>query len=597
MILRWLSLTFICCALSFKSYAQSPAIPELGISFDIVDRLDIMYGTDIFTSNRNYRRKEVFSFARNLLLDGRTYRGLEEWDIQYLIDDNNEWIDDNGTYIDSVQNEYIDDTRTFYKITENTVSTSRSIKTVRTPILKYFYKTPANFYEVDKPGFKMRVNPVINFSMGREKDNDNILFQNTRGINIRAYIDDKVYVFTNILENQARFYDFHHARVDRFRALPGNGLYKPYNPGFSDRISGYDFLNAQAFVGFNVSKSINIELGHGRHHLGNGIRSLLLSNYANNYFYLKFNTQIWKFHYQNIFAELAPISDAFNPGNTLLPKKYMANHFLAFKVSDNIEIGLFEAVIFSRQNQFELQYLNPVIFYRTVEHFLDSPDNVLIGLNGKWNVANKFQFYGQLILDEFKLDELTSGNGWWANKHGYQIGLKYINVINIDHLDAQIEYNTVTPYTYSHRDTLSINSNFALASYSHYNQPLAHPLGSNFREITGRLSYRPTAKMFITTRFVLASHGDNSPDQNWGGNILEPHITRVRDYGNEILQGERTDITLLGVDISYSFHHNYFLDLNFLYRKSESTLAINNFNTTYLGGGLRINLGQRNIDY
>jgi hypothetical protein len=578
------------------SFSQSTIAPEHSISIDLADRMDILYGSDMFTSNRNFVRKEIFGLAKQLSLSDNIYSARTNWDLSYLLNDNNEWFSESPESSDTMVLEYIDSTKLFYNRTKEIAGPKSLNKITRKPFLKYFYHTPANFYEVDKPGFIMKINPVINFNAGKADNNGNIIFQNTRGINIRAYIDEKVYVFTNILENQARFNDFHEGRIRKFNAIPGNGLYKSYDSGINN-LTGWDFLNAQAYVGFQVSKNIGIELGHGRHHIGNGVRSLLLSNYAQNYFYLKFRTQVWKLHYQNIFAELAPISDRLNPGNTLLPKKYMANHYLAFKPNKNFEIGLFETVVFSRENHFELQYLNPVILYRAVEHFLDSPDNILLGLNSKWNIKNTFQLYGQLVLDELKISEFTSDSGWWGNKYGVQLGLKYINVAKIDHLDAQIEFNTVSPYTFSHRDTLSVNSDYAVASYSQYNQPLAHPLGSNFRELLVKMNYRPVEKLFVQSRVVLAAHGDDTSNENWGGNILTPHTTRVMDYGNEILQGERTDITLIGVDLSYSIFHNYFLDLNFLYRKSTSTLEVNNYNTTYIGGGLRINLGRRVIDY
>ncbi len=596
MMLRTAIIVGICVVGLFLK-GQSPIIPESGISYRIIDRLDILYGSEIFTSNGNFRRHEAYKLASNLFYRNESLTSLDSWDIQYLINDNNEFIPDSNAITSSFSLNYIDSTELFYTSTKSEIPNRTIKKTTRKPFLKYFYKTPANFYEVEKKDFILKVNPIIDFNLGKEDNTEDLIFRNTRGINVRAYLDDKVYLFTNILENQARFNNFHEERINRFRAIPGNGLYKNYESSISDKINGWDYLNAQAYVGVKVSKSIGIELGHGRHQIGNGIRSLLLSNHAHNYFYLKFNTQIWKFHYQNLFMELAPISDRYNPGNSLLPKKYMANHYLTLKFSDNLELGLFEAVVFSRENQFELQYLNPVILYRTVEQFLDSPDNVLIGINGRWNINNRFQLYGQFVLDEFKVGEFTSNTGWWANKYGVQAGIKYINVGGIDHLDAQVEYNTVTPYTYTHRDTLSINNDFALASYAHYNQPLAHPLGSNFREIILGLSYRPFDRLFLQSRVVIASHGDDTSSENWGGVIFTPNTTRVMDFDNELLQGEKSDISLVRFHASYMISHNYFLDLDLLYRKSDSSLERNQFNTTYLGAGIRINLGQRFVDY
>ena len=60
-------------------------------------------------------------------------------------------------------------------------------------------------------------------------------------------------------------------------------------------------------------------------------------------------------------------------------------------------------MVFARQNQFELQYLNPVIFYRMVEQILGSPDNAMIGLNVSYDIKNRIRVYGQLLLDELNL--------------------------------------------------------------------------------------------------------------------------------------------------------------------------------------------------
>jgi len=436
--------------------------------------------------------------------------------------------------------------------------------------------------------------------VGLDADNTDAVTgaEKARGVEVRGIIADEVYFYTNIVESQARFNNFMERRIDRFQAIPGQGFYKTYESGVIDNLNGWDFLNSQAYIGNSFAKeTMSVEFGHGRHFIGNGIRSLILSDYGNNYLYLKFNTRIWKFQYQNIFAELAPISGKFISGDNLLPKKYIANHYLTFSPIKNMEIGLFETVVFSRENQFELQYLNPIILYRTVEQFLDSPDNVLIGLTGKWNILKGVQLYGQLILDEFKLSELTAGNGWWANKYGLQTGAKYYNVANIDHLDLQVEYNTVRPYTYTHRGTLPGFEDQSVANYTHYNQPLAHPLGANFKEVVVDVRYRPTHNLFVKMRAVRAMSGQDPVGQNFGGNPLLPLETREMDFGNSTGQGIETNINMLRVDISYQVYHNYFIDLNYLMRNEDAAIDALDITTNYVGLGLRVNMAQEQRDY
>ncbi|MBK6994385.1 MAG: hypothetical protein IPH31_05475 [Lewinellaceae bacterium] len=77
---------------------------------------------------------------------------------------------------------------------------------------------------------------------------------------------------------------------------------------------------------------------------------------------MSLDTRVWKFHFQNLFLELSPVSQVNIPDGTILPKKYVAIHYLNFKVTPSLAFGFFEATVFNRSRQFEFQYLNPVIF-------------------------------------------------------------------------------------------------------------------------------------------------------------------------------------------------------------------------------------------
>jgi len=567
-------LLFLICLVSCSAImnAQSYYYTSDHLINDYLDRLEIKYGSEDFHSAlRQYTREEAVQF----FLESRNKASYNESDFiaEYIINDN----DDLFREIDS---------------------TLVELTTINNGLFNTFYKTPGQLFSVNEDDFKLVANPILHLGFGSESSNDNIIFQNTRGFDIRGTVDDKMYFFTAIYENQADFNEYHLNLIEKFKSIPGQGLYKDYDSGIIDRLDGFDFLNAKAYLGFNISKSIALELGHNNHFIGNGYRSLLLSDYSNNYFYLKFLVNVWKFNYQTIFAELAAVSSRFQPGgDNLIAKKYMATHYLSFKPSSKFEIGLFETVVFSRENQFELQYLNPLILYRTVEQFIGSPDNAMLGLNLKYNLSNKYQLYHQTLIDEFKFSEITSGNGWWGNKLGFQFGVKAVDFMGVQNLDIQAEYNVVRPYTYAHRDTLNIPTQFNVASYGHYLQPLAHPRGANFKEFILTLNYQPTKKWILNGRFLLSDYGEDLEGQNFGTNIFLPLESREMDFGNFVGQGTNVNVSLLAFDLSYMLYHNIFVDAKVLYRTQESENTDFNVDTRYFGLGLRINAFNRNIDY
>jgi hypothetical protein len=465
----------------------------------------------------------------------------------------------------------------------------------RRPFLKYLYRSPAHFYEVRVPNFYLSVNPMLDVLGGMERYNgeNHLVMLNRRGLQLRGNIDEKVYFYTDIIESQASFPTYLTNWANTYSAVPGAGFYKVYDSRFTqDPNDGFDYLMSQGYIGINATKFIGVQFGHGRHFIGDGHRSLLLSDFSNNYFYLKLNTRIWKINYQNIFAELT--QDHANIANDVFKKKYMATHYLSVNVRKNLNIGLFESVIFARDNAFEVQYLNPLILYRTVEQTLGSPDNVIMGMNFRWDFLKRFSLYGQVLLDEFVFSKVFARKGdpeagWWANKQGIQAGLKYIDVAGLKGLDLQLEFNTVRPYTYSFRDST--------ANYTHYNQPLAHPMGANFRELIGIVRYQPIKGLYFRGQLNLATYGLDTLGSNWGGNIHQPYTTYEREFGNVTAQGVKTNLLMGQFTASYMVFHNFFVDLNAIYRKQDAVLDALDNNSLIFSLGMRWNMTARMNDF
>ncbi|MCP4443650.1 MAG: hypothetical protein GY810_32500 [Aureispira sp.] len=567
------NLLFICCWLYWSlglSAQSSTNAPLHDDNHKIIDRLQIRTGdfNGLHTFTGPLTRKDIVDYKN--------------------------WAESESTFAEKLKGSkrYQEDLR---YITNDNNDTDTSVHS-RKPFLKYFYRTPAHLFEVRTKAFYFNINPIFHLKFGYEMRGNGggggLTFLNRRGAEIRGNIADKVYFYTSVTESQARFPTYVTNRVDRDFAIPGAGFFKQYDSRLTPQADdGFDYLVAQGYVGFNATKYIGIQLGHGTNFIGDGHRSLFLSDYAPNYFYLKLNTRVWKIQYQNIFAELTQNYTPFQRAqDDPFPKKYMAAHHLSINILKNLNIGLFESVIFSRGGSMELQYLNPIIFYRAVEQAVGSPDNVMIGLNWKYNFLKTASFYGQFVLDELSIGDIsTNGFGWWGNKFGLQAGLKYIDAFGLDHLDLQVEYNMVRPYTYTFRDSTAI--------YNHYHQPLAHPLGANFHEVTAIVNYQPIPKLNIRAQMNYAQYGQDTLGSNWGSNLNPSYFTREQENNNKIGQGVKTNLLWFQLWVSYQIRHNLYADLQFTHRNENATLDALDNSANIISLGIRWNIAERNNDW
>ncbi len=461
------------------------------------------------------------------------------------------------------------------------VSVPRQDFMSKKPILKSLYKTKTNLLEVNTKDFFLALNPVIQFQEGKENNNSENMFVNTRGAIVRGMIAHKIGFSSFITDNQERGPLFFQQQVSKFGAVPGVGFYKPF------KATGYDYFDARGYITFGVTKYIDVQFGYDKNFIGNGYRSLFLSDWGNSYLFLKLNTKIWKFNYQNLFMELMP--QFKKAGDTLLDRKYAAMHHLSMNITKWLNMGLFEGVIFGRKNRFDLQYLNPIIFYRSVEGNVGSPDNALVGLDFKANVAHHFQFYGQFLLDEFILSEIKNDPTNWVNKWGIQAGAKYVDAFNIRNLDLQFETNRVRPFTYSHGDTI--------ANYTNYNQPLAHPLGANFQEFIGIINYQPKPRWSIYVKAIYYFQGLDSAGKDFGGNPFEDYRNRTMESGFKIGGGNKATCLNSFLQVSYEWKENLFFDISAQYRTYKIANIPGQTNTTLINAGIRLNMFKRDYDF
>ncbi|MBV4356526.1 hypothetical protein KTO63_05145 [Parasegetibacter sp. MAH-26] len=543
--------------------AQSSLLPQQTKYQQMLDRLEIKAQKDSvlnFSFVKPQNRKMLVERAELLLktdsLDGNLkLSNVDRANLQSFFANNIEWV-----------------------------SGDKSAYNSKHPIWNTIYKTKANFFQVDTKDFFLAINPVLQFQISKEKDNNESLFLNTRGLSGRGLIAKKIGFDFYLTDNQERTPGFVQKWVDSFHAVPGAGFYKPF------KTTAYDYFDGRGSIYFNVTKYINVQFGFDKNFYGNGYRSLFLSDFSNNYLFLKLSTRIWKLNYEMLVNELVPQDKNITAGNTVVDKKYSTIHRLSMNVTKWLNVGLFDNVVYGRTNSIELAYLNPIIFLRPAESNNGSGDNSMIGIDLKANVAKKLQFYSQIMLDEFVLSHVKDQDGWWGNKYGIQAGMKYIDAFGIKNLDIQGEINAVRPYTYSHYDSV--------ANWTHYNQPLAHPFGANFVEGIGIIRYQPLRKLSIQAKLIAWRQGLDSSGTNYGGNVFKDYNTRPGDFGFNIGSGAKGTGVNGSLWVGYEVLENLFVDGTFMYRKlSVPSYSSYNNNSTMFTLGLRLNMFRREYDY
>ncbi len=321
-----------------------------------------------------------------------------------------------------------------------------------------------------------------------------------------------------------------------------------YEQAYRVNANTYTFLDYSGYISYSPqqNKIFNFQLGKDKHFIGDGYRSVLLSDYAANYPYFRINTSIWHLQYHVWYTWLYDITNA-NGIKHNFQNKFGTFHYLSWNVAKEFQIGVFENIIWqgtdsNRVRTFDANYLNPVIFFRPQEFSVGSPDNAFIGINMNAKLANTFKLYAQLGLDEFFLKEIRARRGWWANKQAWQVGFKYMNAFHVPHLTLQAEYNTARPYTYTHGAVAQ--------NYAHYGQPLAHPLGANFKEYIGIINFHKN-RWQLNWQGMYAIVGRDSLKSNLGQNLFLSYTTRTFEYGHKTTQGLKQYILQSHLRVSY----------------------------------------------
>ncbi len=459
-----------------------------------------------------------------------------------------------------------------------------------------------NMVQIQGEGYWLTLNPIVDLQLGKASDSDaSYTYVNTRAVNFRGGLGKNLTFTTTVFESQGRFAAYFNNYAESIKPdggdpaiIPGVGIAKEF------KTDSYDFPMAEANITFAPSKHIDLQLGYGRNFIGDGYRSLLESDGASPYPYFKINTTFWKLKYTNTYMWLKDVRPEVTLERTYATK-FIANHYLSWNVSNRLNLGFFESVVWTNTNDrgFDASFINPIIFYRAVEFESSArTGNALLGLTFKYKWSNQINLYGQLLIDEFSLGDVRGADNSWKNKFAYQLGVKYYNAFNVDNLLLQLEYNQARPYVYSHSNPIT--------NYAHNNQSLGHQWGGNFREFLAIARYHK-GRYFADAKITIGTRGfdfDTVEDSfNYGGNIYKDYdVDRPYDTGVKVGQGNKMAVFITDLQMGYLVNPATNLKLfgSYIYRSydpSKNTATTFTQSTNWFTLGLRADIFNWYFDY
>lgn len=449
-----------------------------------------------------------------------------------------------------------------------------------------------HFFEIAGKDYWFVLDPGVDLQLGKDTGDDINTSNNTRLVNVSGGISKDITFGASIQESQGIFAGYYNKIIRDAAPDGGNPGVVPGRGIAEDGGDKFDYPVATGYINYHPSKYYNIQLGHGQHFIGDGYRSLVLSDNSQPMPYAKVNAKFWKIDYSVLYTSLRDVRPEVTADNSFRTK-YMVHHYLSWNATKRLNVGLFESVLWENDNGrgFDFNYLNPVIFYQTIELETGSRGgNALLGATAKYKFTDKITGYAQLVLDEFSSSAVASGNGSFQNKSAYQLGVKWQNAFQIPNLMLQTEYNRVRPYTYSH--------NSVILNYANTNQALAHPWGANFYEAIFIARYN-RERWYGNARFIYGQRGYDvlsaTDNRFYGGNIYRTEDDRISDLGNELGQGNTTNFVYSQLEVGYTINPASRLTayIQAIYRSTSpefDNAVVKNESTVWINLGLRTDI-------
>jgi hypothetical protein len=417
---------------------------------------------------------------------------------------------------------------------------------------RIFYPNFRNLIALNHNAFNLYIDPVLSYTVQQKMDEETGKYQVNRisnGLQFYGNLGSFVGFYFDLTDN--------HVTDDRYEGtrIPFEVWEESGWPYLTRRDNGkFEFDDNVAYLSFNY-KYFYVSYGReynawGVGHSGN----MLLSENSTLYDQIKLVVRYWRFKFTHITAFLQYISPEGRESIKNQPHidQYWSGNRLEFDAGKGVQIGLSEAVVYGDRS-LQTGYLNPISFFKSVEHYYGDRDNGVLGIDAEWRIFNGLKVYGEWFIDDITTTKL--GTKWYGNKFGWQFGTLVVNPLWLKNSDILAEYSRIKPYVYSH-NVEDYNK------YKHYDTILGHYIGPNSDLVFLRFRKRFSKFLMVSLEYQKYRHGSNTEDFNAGG---DPDRGRGNEDSTEstFLDGIRKTQESYGVSLQYEFIRNLFLVVHY----------------------------------
>jgi hypothetical protein len=303
--------------------------------------------------------------------------------------------------------------------------------------------------------------------------------------------------------------------------------------------NGFSGYGTSVYGSFRTDR-LRVVVGRSRYNWGPGKSgSLILSGCSmpfdglNAAYSLRENLQVSSFTF---------ILDPYRDISGRYQERYLSGHRIIFSPRSGLVLGLSEVIIYGGEGRNpELYYAFPLFFLHGAQLNQGRDDNTLIEMDFRSFPGLAFEFYGQILIDDFQIEKKTRADNE-PSEYGITIGVYKTGMLG--YFDARLEYVRISNRTYNQPDPRN--------RYLNRGYPIGHPLGNDGDLWLAEVDCRMSGRLVCGLDYTHRRKGEGRIETAWDDSWMD-----VDEYEEDFPAGTVETTDEIRVSAEYLIHPDF----------------------------------------